>query len=94
MTSNLDAIAKSIAAEQRTIRRAEAALSSDRSSLATLPEYLRGMCSSAQLSRGTLTIRVAHAAGMHALAAWLRSGGEAALCTNLSGVKRVKVRVG
>jgi hypothetical protein len=91
---SIDAISKGIAAEQRAIRKAEDALQAGGAEIAALPETLRAVCESTQLSRGTLTIRARHAAGSHAIAAWLRSGGEAALCRAVVGVKRVKVRVG
>lgn len=94
LVSNVDAIAKDIASEQRAMRRAEDALEVGGASLAMLPESLRGMCAASQVSRGTLTIRAVNAAASHALATWLRGGGEAALCRAVSGVKRVKVRVG
>lgn len=94
MGGSIDAISKSIATEQRAIRRAEDALQTGGAEMSALPEMLRAACESTQLARGTLTIKARHAAGSHAIAAWLRSGGEAALCRAVAGVKRVKVRVG
>jgi hypothetical protein len=94
VAANIEALSNSVAAEQRSIRRAESMMQAHEPALSALPDVLRGACAGTQLSRGTLTIRANHAAASHALAAWLRSGGEAALCRAVSGVKRVKVRVG